>query len=493
MKRVSSIQCMDDHEIEVLLDDTEFHTAESIIEAEIKAASTDTCIVEEDIYERVEEEQEVIIAEQVTEMAATEEQSSVKVQEILENMLESLSETAKESEAAESHGEEGKYTSILEDSIPANNLTDEPQILKEPETVSVKNISQGTSIEMPSDASIRVEVQSPTGQEAEDVPTQSEATKTELSDVHVLEEAEITALTVVYVDSIPEDDQIVESIPLEAMESLENTGEHHKEEQGHKIQKLDAATQDMEVQMEEHSKETIREVSLGEGRGAMGVDNHLKSQAKSVKDDQNQVDSERCSQRERNVVIKLRHDDNPLRHQNTQDIEVFLSYEKEYVIIKQEDMKDVSLNVHAPNVPSQLEDAEYFLSQTRVTEETSHQVEMNDEYTQQDSPHELQTLEDSEQTTATTTFEAVSEIAKSQNASSQEGSSEEVMCKSVEYGNILEAVIKNGGAFHAEATKHASAIEDITDHLREDAVAMTVEATVDAIEEPNSSELPAAS
>ncbi|XP_064190516.1 A-kinase anchor protein 12-like isoform X2 [Anguilla rostrata] len=560
IERVSSIKFMDSHEIDVLLEDTEFHSAESIIEAEIEAALTDT-IFGEDIYERVEEKQEVMIAEQVTKLATTEEQSSITVQETLENVLESLIEPATELEAAESHEEEGKCTSILENLIPASKLIEEPQIAKEPEAVSLivnkaEKIPEDIKcLTMLSDASIEVEVQSPTGQEAEDVPTQSEVVEAELSDVHVLEETEIAAVTETYVRPILEENPIDESIPMEAIESLEKTAGHHEEEQRSKNQGVDTETPDMEVkfleeQMEEDGKETMGAVSLEEGRREMGknVENHLqsKTQTEAVEHDQNQVDSEGCSQRETHIIIELQQD-NPLCPQYTQDMDVFLSYEEEYVMVKQEDVKEVSLNALAPHVPSQMKDVEDFLSQTRVAGETSHPGEMNKEYAQQDSPYELQSvnsemskyltettdatteqcsqkdkyvqsqvvktviqmqmpltgtrkqeveitedqsriveetqfenaadsmtqdaaesneeggeiftsclisqelegditqkpMKDSEQTTATTNLEAVSEIAKPEDAQSQEGSSEEVIRKASEDGTIQEVLMKN--------------------------------------------------
>ncbi|KAJ8353185.1 hypothetical protein SKAU_G00207520, partial [Synaphobranchus kaupii] len=531
-------------------------------------------------------------------------------------------ETAKESEAAESQEEEGNDASILEHSIEANNLTDEPQIANETEAVSVtaneaEKVPEDTiSLEMPLDASIQVEIQS---------------TAPELSNVCVLEEAEIAAVTETHVSPIPEDNKIDESVQMEATESLENTAEHHQTEQGRKNQEVDAETQDteakfLEEQMEVDGKETMGEVSLEDGTGEMGgnVENHLESKthAEAVDDDQRQVDIEGCSQREREV--ELRHNDNSLCPQDTQDTDVILSYEKEYVIIKQEDMKKVSFNVCAPDVPRQMEDAEGFLSQAGVAEQAVHPWEMNYEYVQQDSQHELQTVdneksndlmdtieatteqcsqkeqevqtkvviavikiqmpqaetceqeveitedqsqiveetqfedtaatmtqdaaesneeggetvtkcligqeleadttqkprEDSEQTTVTTTLEAVSEMAKPLDAQSQKCLSEEVISKDVEYGTIQEVVMKNKTTensqpqtsgdreavfFPVEAKEQASAIEDITDHLREDAEAIdlmaqieTVEATMEAIEEliskmePNS-ELTAAS
>ncbi|KAG7465723.1 hypothetical protein MATL_G00156610 [Megalops atlanticus] len=391
MERVPAVQFTDEHEIQVEVKDTDLQSAEPAIEAEIEAAATDVCTVEEDICETVQEEEEVMVADQLNEAASIEEQGSIIVQEIIQSVMENLPETAKESEDAEAYEHAEVDTVIPEEMIPSSDFKDEFQGVEQSEADSmiaseaeVPTEDTTVPLEMPLDSDIQVEMQAPTEEEVEDAPTQSEVAETEeeskdnVGGFEVQEEAEVAADRLA--SPVPEQAEIVDSAPVESMEDAEIAGEHHEEvfleAQDNTIQETDAGMENQEEQGEEDSKATVEEVVLQEVREeteeSVETQAEPEVQVEAAEGDQTQVGSEGGSQEEGEVTIELQHQDDLPGPQDSHDEEIVPGDEMEEKQ-QQEVVEEVPVDVSEAGAPSQVEETED-LTEAEATcpEETTH-------------------------------------------------------------------------------------------------------------------------
>ncbi|XP_036398715.1 A-kinase anchor protein 12 [Megalops cyprinoides] len=382
MERVPSVQLTDEHEIQVEVKYTDLQSVELAVEAEIEAAATDVCVVEEDICETVQEEEEVMVADQLNEAVSIEEQGSIIVQEIIQSVMENLPETAEESEDAEAYEHAEMDTVIPEEMIPSSDFKDELQGVEQSEADSmiaseaeVPTEDTTVPLEMPLDSDIQVEMQAPPEEEVEDALTQSEVAETEeeskdnVTGFEVQEEAEVAAERLA--SPVPEQAEIADSAPVESKEDAETAGEHHEEvlleARDNMIQETDAGMEIQEEQEAEDSKVTVEEVVLQEVREeteeSLEIQAEPEVQVEAAEGDQTRVEGEGGSQEEGEVTIELQHqEDLPDSHDEETEV-------KQH----QEVVEEVPLDVSEAGAPSQVEETEGLVeAEAPCSEETTH-------------------------------------------------------------------------------------------------------------------------
>nr|XP_055041666.1 A-kinase anchor protein 12b isoform X1 [Misgurnus anguillicaudatus] len=133
MEKVPLVIPTGDHKIQVIVNDVDVVSAQGVVESDIEVASTKVTVVVEEACDSVLKETELVQANQVTEAEIIEKQSSVIVQEVIQNVVENFVEThedKKDVEEVKSCEETPAAPEIIEE--PTTEVLKEKPALEEP-------------------------------------------------------------------------------------------------------------------------------------------------------------------------------------------------------------------------------------------------------------------------------------------------------------------------------------------------------------------------
>ncbi|XP_056620392.1 A-kinase anchor protein 12b isoform X1 [Triplophysa dalaica] len=243
MQKVPLVVPTGDHNIQVIVNDVDAVSAQEVIESNIEVASTKVTVVVEETCEAVLEDAEAMQANQVIEAEIIVKQSSVIVQEIIQNVVENFVETHEDETSVEkveslettpekpntsetTTKDDDKQTRIViekptktnkeavevAETRPVSLAGEIPVEKEEVAAVSVTDVQQETEVTK-SEVELK-QVEKKTDTESEDGKGQVEATETSV------EEKLLSAETPAKVEITSEQCQVVKEVPIESTQEF---------------------------------------------------------------------------------------------------------------------------------------------------------------------------------------------------------------------------------------------------------------------------------
>ncbi|KAG9283009.1 A-kinase anchor protein 12 isoform X1 [Astyanax mexicanus] len=243
MEEVPPVESTSEHKIEVAVKEIEIVSAKVEVEGHIEVASSKVSAVVEEACKKVQEEVTLSQAVDVKEVEAIQEQSTVIVQEVIQNVVENLSELCMKKETTEKPEE-----SLKPEDKPAASETSE-----EKATVSVPTVEVTPSV----DVTVQAEKSEPEAPVQEEKPVDDVAVQEEKPAVEASAEAEKPAVEA----PVEEEKPAVEAPVEEEKPAVEAPVEEEKPAVEAPVEEEKPAVE-APVEEEKPSAETISEKPL---------------------------------------------------------------------------------------------------------------------------------------------------------------------------------------------------------------------------------------